>query len=388
LAAHRYASHEVGVAAAAISAMTLVSGASSLGLSSVLVRYLPVAGTATRKLIVASYAVTAGVSLAAGAVAALTSRLWSPKLSFLSSGHWVLGFALATAGTTIFTLQDAVLTGLRAAQWIPLENALYAFCKLAVLLAVPAAKPFVAWNAPLLPAVVLINVLIFGRVMSRSVSFGMLQRRTVLKMAGANYAGNLFLFVSTFYLPILVANVTTTTDAAHFYVPWLVSVSIQLVAVNMMTSLTVQGALDQPNLRHLARRAVTHSLRLVLPIVAFILILAPTLLRFFGADYARSGAPLLRWLAIGAIPNVFFALGISIARVRDESPAVIIVQGANAALLIAMSAALLSRIGIVAVGIAWTASQTLLAIILLGTVLRPVLRRAELAPAAVLRDVR
>ena len=46
LAARSYSAHEVGQNAAAISAMTLVSGVCSLGLSAVLVRYLPIAGTA------------------------------------------------------------------------------------------------------------------------------------------------------------------------------------------------------------------------------------------------------------------------------------------------------------------------------------------------------
>ena len=90
LAAHSYSARVVGLNAAAISAMTLVAEACTLGLSAVLVRYLPVAGGSTRRLVSRSYAVTISLALAFGLLAALTSGIWSPQLSFLS-GWWLAG---------------------------------------------------------------------------------------------------------------------------------------------------------------------------------------------------------------------------------------------------------------------------------------------------------
>src|SRR5207237_5812508 len=97
LAARSYSAHEVGQNAAAISAMTLVSGVCSLGLSAVLVRYLPIAGTALRRLVVGSYALTAVLSLLAGALVAATSDVWSPALDFLQEPDWLVGFTRAKA---------------------------------------------------------------------------------------------------------------------------------------------------------------------------------------------------------------------------------------------------------------------------------------------------
>jgi O-antigen/teichoic acid export membrane protein len=377
LAAHSYSAHEVGLNAAAISAMTLVSGLCSLGLSAVLVRYLPIAGTATRKLITASYALTGALSLVIGAVVALSSDLWSPSLSFLSEPGWVAGFALATAGTTIFVLQDSVLTGLRSAQWIPLENSLFASAKLALLLVLPAllptAGPFVAWNAPLLPAIVLVSYLVYRRLIPADQSFGALERRTLVRMAAGNYGGNLFALAGNLYLPVLVANLANASDAAYFYIPWLFSLSLQLVAVNMMTSLTVEAALDMDAVRRLSRQALRHSLRLVTPLVAATVIVAPWILLIFGHDYADAGTPLLRWLAIGALPNVIVTLAISVARIEHRGAIVVGFAAAHAIAVIALSALLVPSMGIVAVGIAWTGSQTVLAAIALATILRPVL---------------
>jgi O-antigen/teichoic acid export membrane protein len=377
LAARSYSAHEIGQNAAAISAMTLVSGVCSLGLSAVLVRYLPIAGTADKRLVWFSYGVTTLLSLVFGALVAATSSLWSPTLDFLQEPAWLVGFTLATAATTIFTLEDSVLTGLGAARWIPLENSLYSTAKLVLLVALSAALPqsgpFVAWNAPLLPAIVLVNLLIFRRVLPGYKSFGELDRRKVVNMAAGNWGGNLFALVGNMYLPILVANQVSAAQAAYFYVPWLVCISLQLVAINVITSLTVEAARDMSQLRRLTRRTLNHTMRLVGPLALLTALVAPLALLIFGQAYADAGTSLLRLLAIGAIPNVFVALGIGVARIEHKGLWVAAVQGAQVAIVLAGSALLLPDVGIEAVGFIWAGSQFLLAAILLGTILRPLL---------------
>jgi O-antigen/teichoic acid export membrane protein len=377
VAARTYSAHAVGLNAAVISAMTLVSGACSLGLSAVLIRYLPIAGKATRRLVGATYALTVSLSLILGAAVALTSSAWSPKLSFLHQPVWLVGFTLASAATTVFTLEDSVLTGLQAAKWIPLENSLYSVAKLGLLVgltaALPRSGPFVAWNVPLAPAVLIVNYLIFKRLMARVSPGGTLQRRQVVRMAASNYGASLFALAGTLYLPILVANVAGPARAAYFYVPWLVALSLQLIGLNVMAALTVEAALDMEALRRLARRSLVHALRLLLPLVALTLIVAPWGLLAFGHDYSRAGTALLRWLAIGAIPNVIVALGVGVARIEHRGWVVLAESAANAALVITLSALLLPSEGISGVGVAWSATQGLFAIVMLATILRPLL---------------
>lgn len=381
LAARSYTAHVVGLSAAAVSAIALVSGICSLGLAAVLVRYLPVAGPTGRPLIVRSYALTIALSLVIGVVVALTTDIWSPSLGFLGQGLWPLAFAFATAAMTVFTLEDSILTGLHAAAWIPLENTLYAVAKLVLLVAVagllPFAGPFLAWNLPLLPAIVLVNYLIFRRLVPRMPTVGGLERRKVIGMAAGNYGGNLLGLLGNMYLPILVANQTSATEAAYFYVPWMISISVELVALNMMTSLTVEAALDMPRLRQLSRRALKQSMRLVVPVAALTALLAPLGLLLFGSAYADEGTTLLRLLALGAIPNVIAALGAGVARIEHRGWIVTAIQGFQLVIVVGLSAALLPGIGIVAVGIAWTGCQFVLAAILLATILRPVLFSAE-----------
>ena len=376
-AARSYSAHVVGLSATAVSAIALVSGICSLGLSAVLVRYLPVAGPSGRPLIVRSYALTIALSFLVGGGVALTTSLWSPTMGFLGEDLWPLAFALSTAAMTTFTLQDSVLTGLHAAAWIPIENTIYAIAKLILLAALaallPFAGPFVAWNLPLLPVVLVINYLIFRRLVPKLSAEGGLDRRKVISMAAGNYGGNLLGLLGNMYLPILVANRTSASEAAYFYVPWMISLSVELVALNMMTSLTVEAALDMPHLRQLSRRALTHSMRLVVPVAALTVLLAPYGLLLFGSEYADEGTTLLRLLALGAIPNVIAALGAGVARIEHRGWIVTAIQGFQFVFVVALSAALLPGVGIAGVGIAWTGCQFLLAAALLATILRPVL---------------
>jgi O-antigen/teichoic acid export membrane protein len=237
--------------------------------------------------------------------------------------------------------------------------------------ALPASGLFVAWTAPLLPAVLVVNYLIFRRLISRETVAGSLDRGKMISMATGNYGGNLFGLIGMFFLPILVANVTSAKEAAYFYVPWLICTGMQLVAINVMTSLTVEAALDMPNMASLSRRAVIHTARLVLPLAALTALLAPWGLLAFGHDYADAGTALLRWLALGSVPNIVVSLGVSIGRIEHRGRIVAAAQAGSTVLVVGLSAALLPVLGITGVGIAWTASQTLVAAVMLATMLRP-----------------
>jgi O-antigen/teichoic acid export membrane protein len=392
LAAHLYPARLVGLSSAVIAAMGAISGFCTLGLDAVLVRYLPTAGRWARPLVVRSYSVTIAASLLAGAVAAATSSVWSPRLRFLGqSPEWLVGFALATAVWTVFTLEDSVLTGVRSPQWIPLENSLYSLVKLILLFvlagALPRAGMFLAWTAPAALTLAGFTVLIFGKLIPRQASArpaASLDRRVLTRVAAGNYAGMVCLIAGTALLPVIVANETNLALTAYFYVPWTIITVLRLIAANVMISLTVEGALDEPGLGRLTRRAFLHTMRIVLPLIVVCLVAAPWILRLFGAGYADAGSGLLRLLALGSIPNVIVALGIGVARVRHEARVVFAIQAAEGILMVALSFALLPSAGIEGVGIAWLVSQAVIAAVLLAGPLGRLMLRGKLSPTGAL----
>ncbi len=174
----------------------------------------------------------------------------------------------------------------------------------------------------------------------------------------------------TTLLPVIVASQAGARANAYFYPPWMIATSLQLVAINMTTSLTVEGTRDRPQLRVYGYRVLVHVMQLLVPVITLILVGAPWILRIFGADYALEGSDLLRWLALSTLPNTIVVLYIALVRVQNRVAGIIVVQGALCVLVLGLSYRLLPVYGIAGVGIAVLASQTLIAVGLLIPQLR------------------
>lgn len=383
LAARHYSEEAVGLNFVVISAMMIASSVCQLGLggaSGVLVRYLPGAGTGTRRLVVHAYALTSALSVVVGLCVALTSSLWAPESTFLrGSAWWVLAFVFATVTWTIFTIEDSVLTGLRQARWVPLENSLFSAIKIVLLYAFITLSPrggiFLAWSIPALLLVIPVNLLIFGRLIPRHQQRDYqvpLHGGTIVRLAAGMYVGGLFLIASTTLLPILVARNSGLRQTAYFSIPWSIATGIMLVALNTTTSLTVEVAFDESKLRDYFRGILWQTMRLVVPVVAILTLGAHYILLAFGEAYAREGATCLRLLALSTIPNVFVMLGISAARLHHNARMALLIPAAAGVLTIGLSLLLLPPVGINGVGAAVLVAQFAVAVWALAGPLRPI----------------
>jgi O-antigen/teichoic acid export membrane protein len=311
-------------------------------------------------------------------------------LEFLRAGpRSLLWFVIATVGWGIFTLQDAVLTGMRQSLWVPIENTLFSLAKLILLIAFATSWTqlgiFASWTIPLAFAIVPISLLIFRRLMPQHVRATRahavpIEPAHIIRYIAGDYLGALFALMSTVLLPIIVTQEAGAAANAHFYQPWTITASLQLVAMNMATSLTVEAARDEQKLGIYARHALRSTARLILPAVVLIVLGAPYLLRIFGASYAAEGSMLLRLLVLSVIPNIVVSLYLGLARVRRRMRSIMMVQGLLCALGLSLSYTLLARYGIVGVGWAWLLTQTVVATVIITTQLRPLFSTSDHIP--------
>ena len=220
------------------------------------------------------------------------------------------------------------------------------------------------------------NLLIFRRLiprpLSRSTRWPQPSRRRSASRRGTTPDHSFFLG-STTLLPIIVGNEAGPAATAFFFVPWTIATALQLVALYMTTSLTVEVAFDEARLAEYCRHILMQTLRLVVPVSLFLILAAPYVLRLFGDAYAREGAAVLRWLVLASIPNIVVVLGLSVARLQHSGRQVLVIQALLCALTLGLTVALLPPLGIEGVGIAFLASQTAVAAWLLIGILRPVL---------------
>jgi len=379
LAAHYYPAHQVGLNSTALSLMMLLSGIAQLNLMGALTRFIPVAGRTTSHLV--SYAYLS--SLLAAAIISLSFiyslQTWfRPEDQLLTTGVAQLWFALATMLWSIFALQDNVLTGLRQTLWVPLENMIFGVVKIGLLILFVdwfgQLGIFVSWTLPVVVAVILINLLIFRRLIPQHVITTEAQSEPLVPLhiatfVAGDYLGAIFVKLSTALLPALVLHQLGASAAAYFYIAWTIAYSLQLIVMNLAASLTVEAAANQAQLSTYGRQMLRQMARLLVPLVVVTMFGAPYVLRVFGADYT-AGTALLRLLALAALPYCFTALYISLARVRCQVGRIIVVQAALCALVLGLSMWWLQQYGITAIGMAWLIAQTLVAATLLASSLR------------------
>lgn len=392
VAARRYDTAAVGRSSAVLAIASLVANLATWGMTNGLVRFLPVAGASRRVMLRVTYLVTVLSAVVLTTALALVGQRWVPELGNLGREPLrLVWLVVATAGWAVFVLQDAALVGLRRAPWVPIENSLFGVAKIALLVALstamPVYGPFVAFTAPALPIVVALNLWLFRRLRRETTEPGApLSVAAVARFAAGEWVSWVALLVTVNTLPLLVSARLGEKDTAYYYLAWQIAYALQLIASGTGLSLLAEGAANRGVLAANSRRVLRQTSFLILPMAAVLAVAAPLVLSVFGADYAAEGTTTLRLLLLSGLPASLTSLVIASERVRRNLRLVVTVHLAQAVLVLALSAALVDRFGIVGVGAAWVVSQTALAAVLWVTHLGPLL--AGDSPAGAVRELR
>ena len=386
VAARYYSESAVGQGSAAIAAMKLLAGLTAVTLTGALARFIPVAGRATGRLIFRTYAASCVVVSFAAGIFLLTLSTWGPSYSFLHGPIKGLGFIMAVASWNLLTLQDGVLTGLRSAPWVPVGNTVFSAVKLALLVGLAASMPttgvFVSWVLAIATSVVPLGLLVFRKLVPRHIEATADHAKApTLKEIGrflaGDYTGSLFSLAVVYLIPVIIASQVSSEDNAYFYITTTIGGTVNLLAINMGASLTVEGSHDPGRLSANTRAALKRMARIMLPICGVLFIGAPWILGVFGQGYADAATPLLRWFAVGALLRVVMETYFAVLRAQSRTAGLAWLQGLLCVLVLGLTLLLLPRMGLTGAGVAEISS---LAVIV--TIAAPKLyRTVRAAPA-------
>ncbi|MEU3542838.1 lipopolysaccharide biosynthesis protein [Streptomyces paromomycinus] len=361
VAARYYTESAVGQGSAAIAAMKLLAGLTSLTLTGALARYIPIAGRSTGRLVLRTYLGSSVVVALAATVFLLTLNLWGPSYRFLHGPLHGLGFIVAVIAWSVLTLQDGVLTGLRSALWVPVGNLVFSTVKLGLLIAFAAAIPtagvFVSWVAAIGVSVLPLGWLVFRRLVPRHVkATERTARPPSLREMGrflaGDYTGSLFSLAVVYLVPVLVASQVSSADNAYFYITTTIGGTVNLLAINMGASLTVEGSHDPARLAENTRAALRRMARIMIPVCLFLFVCAPYILAVFGQGYADAATPLLRLFAVGAALRVVMEVYFAVLRAQSRTSGLAYMQGLLCALVLGLTVLLLPRMGLTGAGVA------------------------------------
>ncbi|MCO5996209.1 polysaccharide biosynthesis protein [Actinoallomurus rhizosphaericola] len=336
LAARFYPPAEVGRQSAQNQAMMFLGGLTALNF--ILIRFVPEMGKGTSRLVLRTYiaGITAAATLAAGFL--LTLRWWGPSFAHLSGLGTGIFFVVSVVSWSLFTAQDGVLTGLRHATGVLGKNTLFAGLKIVLLVVLASALPedgiAISWVLAALLVLIPVEALVHQRLIprhaattadDRPVPTGAEIGRYIL----GDYTGTLFYYALCNLVPVVVATRLDARTNAYFYLAWVLGATVDVLAVNMATSLTVEGAFDAGGLAAACRSALVRMTLILLPATVVLLLGARLGLSIFGHGYAREGAPLLRLLALAVLPKALIEVYIGVLRVRRRTRLVALLQGAR-----------------------------------------------------------
>ena len=362
-AAHLAPPAAVGQASAGVAALTLLAMIAQLNLTNVFVRVLPAAGRLGERLVRRGYLVVVLLSLTAGAVYCATGL--SDHVVPAGWRH-AAQFTLAVPVLAVFALEDSVLTALRLAPWVAVENISTAVARIAVLPALAAAPMGMigSWVLPAAAAAVVVNALLFAQALpahGRGVAGTLPGRRRLLSFVAAEYAGGLCATATMQVMPLLVLARLGAAQAAYLTLPWLIASGISLVMWNVAASFVVETAGARGHPGALLRRSLLLWAAVAASAAVVCVAGARPLLSIVGGGYAAHGVTLLRLVGLSAPFTAVVVLYATLVWLEQRVWLLAGFQAAAGALLLAATLLLLPHAGLSAVGWAYLGTQAVTA---------------------------
>jgi O-antigen/teichoic acid export membrane protein len=347
LAARTSSAQQVGIAAAAVSGMTLLGYLGMLGFGTLLIAVVHESGDRAVAYVATASLTSALVGGVLGAVALLALPTISPELSgFTQDPVGQILFPLGVALTAATFVIDQALIGLLRGGIQFIRNLVFAAGKLALLaMAVVLAAAatgvtiFATWVIGLLASILVLAV-IAVRVESRLARYRpdtqILRHlsRGLLK----HHALNLAVQTPSLALPLVVASTLSVASAAYFYAASMMAGFAAIASTSLGITLYATSSRSPSRLAHSMRLTLALSFVVGCAAVIAAAILAGPILGIFGAKYASEGSAALVILTLATIPGVVKTHFLQVVRLQDRIGLGAAIMAACAAFELAMAA--------------------------------------------------
>jgi O-antigen/teichoic acid export membrane protein len=378
VATHEFSKDSVGVASAAMSAMTLLGFMATVGLGTLLMGELPRLEKGHRSVINAALLTSGSIGATLGVAFVVIAPLASSNFDPLRE-TWVaaLVFVIGVALTALAFVLDQALIGLLRGGLQLNRNVVFSVVKLAALIPVAAliadAGPqwiYGTWTVGI--AISLVVLVRFYRSREGDPlgpDFRLLREMRV--HAVTHHAVNLALRTPELALPIVVVTFLTASANASFYIAYMITSFMFFVPLSLSTVLFAVGSGESKRLADRFKLTVYVSLGFGVVSNLALLGLGTPLLEIFGASYASEAKGTLHILALDIFPSTVMTHYVALRRIeRRLATALPVIWGGA---LLQVGGGLLGAVlgdGLSAVAIGWVAGATIEAIVMGPEVLR------------------
>ncbi len=371
LAARLYAPSEVGIASGLVSAMMLCVQLALLGVGSALIALFPRHASRPSRLLNTALGIVSGAAVLAAGLFLVCAFLGLHELAVVSRGPaYALVFVAITLFGTVNVLFDHLSIAIRRGDQVLLRNMLFGAITIVAVWALPrlagtanSAGIVFSWTLAGLAACALGVVqsrrslphFRFRPEMDRAVG------QRLIRVGLPNYGLTLAERAPNWLLPIIVTELLSPADNAHWYSVWQMAWVVFLVPISVGQNLFAEVARRPEK----TGAAIRHNTRIALGLGGMaaigVIVLAPFVLLPLGRGYVAAGTAPLRILAMAVLPVIFIQRYYAVCRGTfrlAEATAAGVLSG-----LLGLSAAAVSGMawGLTGMAVAWLLAQYLTA---------------------------
>lgn len=320
---HIYSPDQIGLGTTLISAMSLISYISLLGINTTFVRFLPNSQNRNNEINTGTLLVTGAATLIA-IMYILMIPFITPKLDIVQQNLWYSAlFVLIVVFATINSLTDSIFIAYRSAHFHLLTNGFISSSTkllLPVLLAgLGAYGVFSSVGLASSIGVMAGFTILFFKFNYRprlQIDIGVL--RKVFRYSFTNYLTNLINIIPTLILPIIIIDRLGAAAAGYYYLAFMIINLLYTVSSSVSQSLFAEGSYAESVLYNLIKRSLVILVMIMVPAGVVLALFGPWVLNIFGKSYSAGGSDVIVILAIAAPAVAAFSLGNTILRIRHQ----------------------------------------------------------------------
>lgn len=367
VAAQFATTRDFGLTATMVSAVMLCALVGSLGVGAALIRHLPHAGAGTPGLLASGTTLVVVAAAASAGLLLLATNLGMDELHEVAVVPALAGlFVVTSVLGAVNVLLDQVSMAVGRGEQVLVRNIAGAGIMIACLYLLVAVV-----GAPLSTTELFACWVVAGACVTL-VGWSQVYRalswrtpawaewstcRSLMGTGGPNYVLTLTERAPSLLLPVLVTELMSPTQTAHWYPVWMMAWAVFVMPTSVGIALFAEAAHGAGRARRALWRSLRWSLQLGGAAALVLALLAEPLLALLGDDFADAGAVPLRILMLGLVPLVFTQTYFSIARAVGRMKEVIVVGVVSAFLTVGVTLLGGHEAGLVGMAIAWVGVQ-------------------------------
>ncbi len=363
---------QIGVGAAYITAITLLSNFGEMGLGITLIRFLPTMTQQTTFVNTTVLTVLASTLILA-LVFVAGVPLWAPELDELVTSAFYFGlFILSTTVFSVVQVLDKLYIALQTTHFMFLRTLCANLLKVGLVVALGAslgasglvlAVGMGAFVSLLLSRFLFMPYVLPNDHTQAGMAWSLIRDKIGYSLG--NHFSQMLWSAPPLIYPLVIISLLGAEANAYFYTSWMLANVLFIIPMATSTSVFARISNKSDPDQMVLWRVMRLTLLALLPCALLLGMLSPFLLSIFGSAYVSEGKLLLVLLIVSVFPYTLNTFFITHYRSQETMQDLIWVSGLIAFLSLLLILLFGSQKGLIGVGIGWIIGQTVGAIAIL-----------------------